>query len=716
MSLRSLHPIGVIYWKEILDLLRDKRTLLGMILLPILLYPLLLVGFSQLLVQQIGRVERQEFLVALSGWEDLPELVEYFQSGETQWRVQREGRRTGPALRRALAEGTIHLLIEVPPDAAQRVGAGKTIPLRVAYNGAAEDSLAAWRHLAPVMERAQRGLVERRLRSLAIDVSVLDPLRVDGTDLSTPTQRGAFHLGRLVCVMLVMMAATGAFYPAVDMASGEKERGTMQTLLVSPARRSEIVLGKYLAVLTICLATALLNLASMGLTFSQFFLFGELARGVPLAFAPTPGSLAVMMLVMVPLAGFFCAVCLGLSAFASTYKEAMLYLSPFLFVAVVGAMAPILPGLQPSAGLHVVPVANAAVLLYRVLQGVAAPAEVAINIGVNSLYAFLALWWTAWIFAREDVLLRGAVEIDWRFWRRPAARRPHPSVVEGIVYVLVSLAVYVLLAKALQGRAPFLSLLVAAQVGGFLLPLLLMVYTGGIDARRALRLRFPGWTNLAVGALSAVAVLVLSQTLMEALVLAYRRMGIDPAPMLREALQRFQEVLAPGQPVMKLALAGLLFAGLAPLCEELAFRGFLLSSLRPAVGKGIAVFITGILFGLLHHVPETPRLYGLAAVGIYFGALVVRSGSLWVGVVAHAVNNGLVVLVYVLSRGAGVERETDGFFTGILRGRPAAAAMVLLALVVASLGLWLLRPLPEGEEKGTDAGGAEAASSSRPIS
>jgi sodium transport system permease protein len=704
MRFPSVRNIGIVYRKEMLDLLRDKRTLFGMILLPLLIYPLLMVGLSQVLVQQLGRIEQQQFLVAVLGWRGLPELPDSLAGGEASWGVRRAERSEREALLRDLGEGRIHVVVDVPDGAAGRIGRGETIEVRALYNGADENSLAAWRRLQPVLDRLHRGLVERRLRALAVDTAVLEPMRVEAEDQATPSQRGAFHLGRLVCVMLVMMAATGAFYPAVDMASGEKERGTMQTLLVSPARRSEIVFGKYFAVFTVCLVTAVLNLASMGATFSSVFLPGELARTGALTFAPSAGSIAVMLLVLVPLAGFFCSVCLGLSAYAASYKEAMLFLSPFLFVAVLGAMAPVIPGLEPSLALQFVPVANGALVLYGVLQGVASPGTVFLNVAVNSVYALVALRWVVWIFEREDVLLRGAVEIDWRFWRRPAALRPGPSMAEGIACAMVMLALIVFIGGGMAGQ-PFLLLLLATQVGGFLLPLAAFLLAGGIDVRSALRLRFPGWTNLVVAALTAVAVLVLSEVLQEALTALYRRMGTDPAKAVEEAVRPFQSMLDLAHPATA-AAAVFLFVVVAPFCEELAFRGFLLSAFRPVLGPGLAVAAAGILFGLLHLPP--PRSYVLAGVGIMLGVMVVRSGSLWTGIVAHLVNNGLVVLVVLSGVGEGGRGAADAetVFEKILRGGVQEWAIVLLSLTVAGLGIWLLRPPPGTMEKGGEEPGA----------
>lgn len=674
MPLPSPRRVGVIYRREMLDLLRDRRTLFGMILVPILIYPVLMVAASSLLVEQVNRIEQQLFAVAVTGWRDLPELQEGLKGQGVRW----SDRTDTEALRRELAEGKVHVLIEVPPDAARRIDGGETVELTATYNGADENSLAAWRRFEPLLEEARRAMSRRRLQERAVDPSVLDPFRVTAQNAASARRQGAFLLGRVVCVMLVMMAAMGAFYPAVDAASGEKERGTMQTLLVSPARRSEIVLGKYLSVLTVCGVTSVLNLASMGITFSNFF--GDRFREAHLEFAPAAGSIGLMLLLLLPLAGLFSAVCLALSAYASGYKEAMLYLSPFLLAASLGSFAPLVPGLQPSFLLEWVPVANGALTLYRVVQETATAGQVALNFAVNTLYALLALRWVWWIFEREDVLLRGTAEVHWRFWERPATLRQHPSIVEGLVYCCLFLTLATFLA-AWQRRVPFLAGLFLTQFVVLLLPMALLLYVGGIDARRALRLRAPGWQNLAIAALSAAALMYVAHAAIETLMGWSKDRYVDYTRLMEEEMKPFLDQLGRQATPAGVVAAVAAIAGLAPLCEELAFRGFLLSSLRPVLGAALGVGVTGLLFGLLHG-PILPRQLPLVLVGICFGAMVVRTGSLWVGVAAHAVYNGTALTLARREIGGGAAQEGGG----------ASPGLVILALIVVGMGFWLLEP------------------------
>jgi membrane protease YdiL (CAAX protease family) len=164
----------------------------------------------------------------------------------------------------------------------------------------------------------------------------------------------------------------------------------------------------------------------------------------------------------------------------------------------------------------------------------------------------------------------------------------------------------------------------------------------------------------------------------------------DSAEALQQAMKPFEEALGRASPAEWLGIAALL-ALLAPVCEELAFRGFLLRAFRPAIGTALAVILTGALFGFLH--PPMPRPLVLGAVGIGFGFMAVRTGSVWTAVAAHVVNNGLTTLLEALGtseRGGESAAETLGGLTG---GDPwIQAATVALALAVTVLGLLLLRP------------------------
>src|SRR4029079_16456192 len=163
---------------------------------------------------------------------------------------------------------------------------------------------------------------------------------------------------RLFPFLLVMWSLAGALYPAVDVCAGEKERGTMETLLISPASREEIVWGKFLTIWVFSAATALLNLASMALTMWKF------SAALP-GSSLTPMALVWSVLLLLPLSAFFSAVCLAVGAYARSTKEGQYYLMPLFLVTMPLMFLTLAPGVELSPFYSLVPVTGAALLMQK---------------------------------------------------------------------------------------------------------------------------------------------------------------------------------------------------------------------------------------------------------------------------------------------------------------------------------------------------------------
>src|SRR4029078_2366108 len=168
-------------------------------------------------------------------------------------------------------------------------------------------------------------------------------------DAADPDQHKAAAWSKLLPFVLLLCALTGAFYPAVDLCAGEKERGTLETLLSSPAERIEIVWGKLLTIMLFSIATALLNLASMGLT-------GSLILSQLPNLGPPPALAIVWLLVaLVPVAALFGALCLALAAFARSTKEGQYYLMPLILVTMPLCILSMAPGVELNFGNSLIP-------------------------------------------------------------------------------------------------------------------------------------------------------------------------------------------------------------------------------------------------------------------------------------------------------------------------------------------------------------------------
>jgi sodium transport system permease protein len=213
----------------------------------------------------------------------------------------------------------------------------------------------------------------------------------------------------LVPYFVIILSLTGAMYPAMDLTVGEKERGTIETILCSPISRISLVLGKFFLVLTASLATTALAIASMGLTLAAA---GKMVRDLPqvssmgLQFQVTPATVIWVFVMVVPLAILFSAALLAISVFAKSFKEAQSYLSPLTIVVIAPAIVSILPGVELNAGLALVPILNTSLVSKEIVSGTYHWNYIALIFGSSCVYAAAALWVAIRLFQREDVLFR----------------------------------------------------------------------------------------------------------------------------------------------------------------------------------------------------------------------------------------------------------------------------------------------------------------------
>jgi sodium transport system permease protein len=237
------------------------------------------------------------------------------------------------------------------------------------------------------------------------------PFDVRTENVAPPEKVGGNAIGGIVPYLFLLLCFTGAMYPAMDLTAGEKERGTMETILCSPVARLDLVLGKFLMVLTASLGTVICSLISMGLTVA---IGGPLLAGMAgggrgaAAALPTvdPLGLVAVFAMVFPMAVLFSAGLLAISLFAKSFKEAQSYVSPLVIVIVLPAVIGVLPGVELNARLALVPILNVSLVSKELVSGVWQWPYIALIFGSTSVYAALALGLAVRMFNREDVLFR----------------------------------------------------------------------------------------------------------------------------------------------------------------------------------------------------------------------------------------------------------------------------------------------------------------------
>lgn len=404
------HSIITVYLKELKDSLRDRRTLMSMIIIPTLVMPVLFFGVGSIASKVISKAESEVSSVMILGGTDSPEVVAAITASKKlhvepvadDWKHQ-------------ISEKQIRAAVKIPDGFDAGLKAGESTPVVIYnYEGEMKSTLAA-REIEQALRDWKEKIVEARLAARDLPASVIEPFTMRRENVAPPEKVGGNMLGGFVPYLIIILCFTGAMYPAMDLTAGEKERGTMETLLCSPVARVNIVLGKFLIVLTSSLAAMAFSLTSMGLTFmfagSMFADKGQQAAeaaknsGAVMPMIDPAGVLGVLAMVL-PVAVLFSAVIFTVALFAKSYKEAQSYVAPMIFVVIMPAVVGMLPGIELNAKLALVPILNLSLVCKEMLSGVWHWDYIAIIFGSTCVYAAVALAWAVRMFKREDVIFR----------------------------------------------------------------------------------------------------------------------------------------------------------------------------------------------------------------------------------------------------------------------------------------------------------------------
>jgi sodium transport system permease protein len=652
--------VRLILAREIRDQLRDRRTMFMIFIVPILTYPFLgMIGLemSQFVSQKITRVlvvgasdlpakpalvENGEFAEGLFRRKGRTRLLELHFPGGNQSRTEWEAK-----ARSAVEEGTEDAALIVPPDFGTRIDAyrkavqqGEKPPEvpkpQIIYTTAVERSQLACDRLRMVLDRWNDELAKSFLAAAGVPEWSMGVVDLDTVDLAQETgYRGAAMWSKILPVLLMLWALVGAFYPAVDLCAGEKERGTLETLLSSPAARSEIVLGKLVTIMLFSSVTAALNLLSVAATGPMMF------SQLP-GFGPPPALSPVWLgLALIPASALFSALSLALAAFARSTKEGQYYLMPLMAVTIPLAILPAAAGLELTLGNSLIPVTGLVLLLRAALEGTYWQVlQFVIPVLAITLAAcFFAIRWAVEQFNSESVLFREGERLDVRLWMHQLLedRGPTPTPAGAVFCGVVILVIHFFMSLRWAPPADFARFAVTVAVTQLVVvvtPALLMTVMLTRSPRQTLLLRWPRWGAIAATALLAVVLHPAAHVLQKAVMHLY-----PLSEEMQEALAGLESLFA-GAPWWQIVMV---VATAPAVCEELAFRGFIFTGLRNTGSPWRAICVSAVFFGLSHGILQQSLIACL--IGVLLGWLALRTGSILPGMVFHLVHNSLGVLV-----------------------------------------------------------------------
>jgi sodium transport system permease protein len=485
----KLGPMLTVFRKELTDVLRDRRTLIFMLVIPTVAIPVLMWVTTELMTHFIEKLAREQVDILVLNPEAAPDLVEEIkQSANPLGRAKRVAellRKKGleekelamtkgepqaflrmlqkkgidpeelaaelrvtvedsdfelepgaiiqnafppnfrlvngldpqlgdyndPAQReRVLLEAVrtdkIAAALEFAADAKEKLASGDSTEVRIYYLDASDRSSTALSGLRRIFKSLDQQMVAERLLSKELPPGFASPVKVRPKHLPGPGILIKI-LSQILPYMILIFAFLGAMYPAIDLGAGEKERGTLETLLVAPVSRLSIVLGKFGVILTAALVSAVLATISLSVSL-QLGIFSTLSMvsGGSFSFSVTEALAALLMIV--PISCIFAALLLALSIFAKSFKEGQSYASPLQMVIIMPAFISFVPGVKLDWFMASIPVVNVSLALKEIFTGNLDQhwAHLGVIFLSTSLFAGLLLWFATWWFQREQVLFR----------------------------------------------------------------------------------------------------------------------------------------------------------------------------------------------------------------------------------------------------------------------------------------------------------------------
>jgi sodium transport system permease protein len=395
----------LVFLKELKELLRDRKTLFFMIALPILVFPLIVGIASYFGAKAVEEAESKVLTYSLTGAEFAPEFTQKIAAMEEFEFVPLP---SDTDVSDWVKTEHVDFVLAIPENFSNDILHQGQITLTLYLNDAGFNKVRSRLDLLvdELAEENQKIAFETLALNEDQQAALIDPIVIENVNVADKRENIGEKIGAFVPYLIFMLCLQGAMMPATDLGAGEKERGTLETLLISPIERHKLVLGKFLTIAFAGVVSALITVVSMavwGLVLSQ---------GMAVKFVTEfLGAISLidyllMFLMLVPVVAIFAAVLLSLSIYARSFKEAQGYMTPLVFVVIVPVVLAMLPGVELKGGWAWVPLTNVALAIKELIKGTMDYVQLIAIFGSTAVIAGGLLAFCVFWFNKEKVLFR----------------------------------------------------------------------------------------------------------------------------------------------------------------------------------------------------------------------------------------------------------------------------------------------------------------------
>ena len=631
--------VKAIFKKEMIDILRDKKTLFMGIVLPLILYPIIMVIMTQVMSLSMNSASQREINIAFENKpsEELVSMIENYSDEDTS----RINIVYSDDYKKDLEDGSIDAYIGSKMD-------NSSENYEVYINSSKENASSVKVLLDEIFTSYKDSKVKNKLEQSGLKVEeTLEPVEFDTVDVAGNEEIAGYFLGQVLPVILMMGVLLGAIYPAIDSMAGEKERGTLETLFTLPISNLELVMGKYIAVSFCAIVTSIFNIISILLTLSYLLVSSQMS-GVMLIenfkFSQLVAPMLITLICVCLFAMVIAAVSMCVCSLAKSFKDAQNYITPLMFLVLIPSYASIIPTMVLNRTTAIIPVVNISLLIKSVLSFEGNLGLISLVFISNLAFVILAVFLLSKMFNSEEILFGNSRSFSFLEKRSNIKKGTMPSVSDGIILYAFGLVMLIYVGSLVQLKFG-VSGIIMTQLMIISLPLLFAYYIKS-DFKKVFSFKLPSIRHMVASFCLWVG------TYMGSMIITQIVLYIFPQNM--EVVEGLNNVLLSEDNIF---ISLLIIAVMPAICEEVFFRGFILTSFRnnkkTIVG---AVIGSGILFGLMHM--DFIRIIPTSLLGISFAYVVCKSDSIITSMFMHFLNNGFALVVtYFASKFISVETQ-----------------------------------------------------------
>jgi sodium transport system permease protein len=380
--------------KEIKDTLRDRRTLFTAIVLPAIVFPLMFMGMTKIETQRMEDEANKKLTI---GVVSTNETIGSVLSADSTFII--ETKYDADGLQDAIQQNKIDGGLLFTADTASTDGQQGSLTLF--YKST---SPAAYARLMQQVAVIEKMMVQQKLTLMEVDVSVLTPLTISAVDVVTPNEELVAMIGSIFPIIFIIFCFIGCMYPAIDLITGEKEKGTIETLLTVPSSRFEILIGKMIAISLVGLMSAILTIIGVFISVNYF---SNSSEEMTTGFSEiiSPKSILLLLGMLIPLSIFFSGLLSAVVIRTRSFKESQSVVTPITFIIAVPAVLAVSPGVQLNWGNVWIPVYNMAIAIEEIMAGTISMAHYSVIVLTLFAAAFVAAYFSVKQFSNENMIV-----------------------------------------------------------------------------------------------------------------------------------------------------------------------------------------------------------------------------------------------------------------------------------------------------------------------